>query len=291
LSILSVIKLAAGYNAIYQEKKMQTPFPRPIYTIGDVHGQLKKLVKLLQDAQLIDTEHSWQAGTATLWFMGDLVDRGPDGIAVLDLVMRLQAEAAAAGGSVASLLGNHEMMLLAAYRFGRRSTGLGSNFLTRWKRNGGNRKDIASLKLHHLDWLAHLPAMALVDDYLLMHADAPFYLKCGRSVEEVNAAFNKLLSRSDALAWEEMLEDFDRRGVFMHTTGGEEFARRFLNIFDGQQLLHGHTPISSVLRCPPAKVASPWIYAGGQCVNVDGGMFLGGPGFVHFVHSAQNKTL
>ncbi len=260
---------------------MLTPSPRPISIIGDVHGHLKKLVKLLQDAQLIDAEHSWKAGTATLWFMGDFVDRGPDGIAVLDLVMRLQTEAAAAGGSVASLLGNHEMLLLAAYRFGRRSTGLGSNFLTRWKQNGGNRKDIASLTLRHLDWMAHLPAMALVDDYLFMHADAPFYIKCGHTVDEVNAAFNKLLSRSDALAWEEMLEDFARRGAFLHTITGEEFARRFLSIFGGRQLVHGHTPISSVLRCPPGKVDSPWIYAGGQCVNVDGGMFLGGSGFVY----------
>ena len=128
---------------------MQTPSPRPIYIIGDVHGHLKKLVKLLQDAQLIDAERSWKASTAMLWFMGDFVDRGPDGIAVLDLVMRLQTEAAAAGGSVSSLLGNHEMLLLAAYRFGRRSTGLGSNFLTRWKQNGGNRKDISGLTLRH----------------------------------------------------------------------------------------------------------------------------------------------
>ena len=260
---------------------MQTSFPRPIYIIGDIHGHLKKLVKLLQDEQLIDAEHSWKAGTAILWFMGDFVDRGPDGIAVLDLVMRLQAEAAAAGGSVKSLLGNHEMMLLAAYRFGRRSTGLGSNFLTRCKQNGGNRKDIAGLTLRHLDWMAHLPAMALVDDYLFIHADAPFYIKCGRTIDEVNAAFNKLLSRSDALAWEEMLEDFARRGAFADTANGEEFARRFLSIFGGRQLVHGHTPISSMLGYPPGKVDSPWIYAAGRCINVDGGMFLGGPGFVH----------
>src|SRR5947199_5963010 len=132
--------------------------------------------------------------------MGDFVDRGPDGIAVLDLVMHLQTEAAAAGGSVSSLLGNHEMLLLAAYRFGRRSTELGSNFLTRWKQNGGNRKDISSLTLRHLDWMAHLPAMALVGDYLFMHADAPFYIKCVRTVDEVHAAFSKLLCSSDSLA-------------------------------------------------------------------------------------------
>src|SRR5260370_36860797 len=59
---------------------------------------------------------------------------------------------------------------------------------------------------------------------------------------------------------------------------GEYFPRRFLSIFGGRRLVHGHTPISSLLRCPPAKVDSPWIYAGGQCVNVDGGMCLGGGG-------------
>ncbi len=260
---------------------MQIPLPRPTYIIGDVHGHLKKLIKLLQDTQLIDANLSWKAGTASLWFIGDLVDRGPEGIAVLDLVMRLQSEAAAEGGSVASLLGNHEMLLLAAYRFGRRSTGLGSNFLARWKRNGGNRKDIAGLTSHHLDWMAQLPALALVDDYLLVHADAPFYINCGHSVEEVNTAFNKLLGHSDALAWEEVLEDFARRGAFMYATTGEEFACRFLSVFGGQQLIHGHTPISSMLGCPPGKVNSPWIYAGGKCINIDGGMFLGGPGFVH----------
>ncbi|HLI09696.1 MAG TPA: metallophosphoesterase [Ktedonobacteraceae bacterium] len=251
------------------------------YIIGDVHGHFKKVVKLLQDMELVDAEGAWKAGRATLWFMGDLVDRGPDGLAVLDLVMRLQDEAAAAGGCVASLLGNHEMMLLAAYRFGRRSTGLGSNFLSRWKRNGGNRKDIAGLTQRHLDWLAHLPAMALVNDSLLLHADAPFYLKCGRSVDEVNATLDRLLSHSDVLAWEELLDEFDRRGVFLHTVSGEEFARRFLGIFGARQLIHGHTPISAMLRCHPRKVHSPWIYAGGQCINVDGGMSLGGPGFVY----------
>jgi len=269
---------------------MQIPSSQPVAIIGDVHGCLKKLIKLLQDAQLIDAGRFWKGGKATLWFMGDFVDRGPDGIAVLDLVMRLQSEAAAAGGSVASLLGNHEMMLLAAYRFGRRSTGLGSNFLTRWRRNGGNHKDIAGLTLRHLDWMAHLPAMALVDDYLLIHADAPFYIECGHSVDEVNAAFDKLLSRSDALAWEETLENFARRGAFIHTAFGEEFARRFLGIFGGRQLIHGHTPISTMRSCPPGEVDSPWIYAGEQCINVDGGMYLGGSGFVHKLCAPQGVT-
>ncbi len=258
---------------------MQTS--QPVHLIGDVHGQLKKLLKLLQDTGLINEKHSWTGRDAILWFLGDFVDRGPDGISVLDLVMRLQNEAMAAGGQVASLLGNHEALLLAAYRFGRRSTGLGSNFLSRWKQNGGHRKDIAGLTRQHLDWMAQLPAMARVGDYLLIHADAPLYLNFGNTVDEVNAAFLKILSRSDALDWEEMLEAFARRGAFMNDLQGDAFAGRFLKQFGGRQLIHGHTPISSALRCPPKNVTKPWVYANGQCVNIDGGMFLGGPGFVY----------
>lgn len=251
------------------------------YVIGDIHGQFKRLIGLLQEADLIERNTlRWKAGEATLWFMGDFVDRGPDGIPAIDLVMRLQNEAAAVNGCVAALLGNHEMLLLAAYRFGRRSTGLGSSFIAKWKQNGGNRKDLASLTLEHLDWLAKLPAMALIEDHLFLHADAPLYLNYGRSVEEVNTNISKLLHKSDALAWEELLEDFARRGIFYNDKHGEVFARRFLSLYGGQCLVHGHTPISLMLGCHPKKVTEPLIYAGGRCVNVDGGMFLGGPGFV-----------
>jgi hypothetical protein len=129
--------------------------------------------------------------------------------------------------------------------------------------------------------MAQLPAMALVGDSLLLHADAPFYLKYGTTIEEVNNNVHELLRHSDALSWEELLEDFARRGVFMSSIYGVEFASRYLQQFGGQRLVHGHTPISRMLNCPPKKVNAPWTYAEGQCVNVDGGLALGGSGFVY----------
>lgn len=260
---------------------MQQQTTPPIYIIGDIHGQLKRLLHLLQDAHLIDQKHNWSGENAILWFMGDFVDRGPDGVEVIDLVMRLQKEAEAAGGQVSSLLGNHEMLIFAAYRFGRRSTGLGSNFITRWKRNGGNKKDIASLTREHLVWMAELPPMALVADRLLIHADNSLYLKHGRSIDEVNAAFKKLMRTSNALDWEDALEDFSRRGVFAHKPEGENYARRFLSIFGGQQIIHGHTPIPIMTSLQAKKVTQPLLYANNTCVNVDGGLFMGAPGFVY----------
>ncbi len=254
-----------------------------IYVIGDVHGQFEKLARLLRDTKLVGNTFSWTGGSATLWFIGDFFDRGPDGIEVVDLVMRLQSEAAAAGGRVESLLGNHEVVLFAARRFGTRATtGPGGNFVADWEYNGGCDTDLARLTLRHMDWIINLPAMALVGDWLFVHADATLYMNYGSSLEEVNEAFRTLLQGSDASAWDELLGEFSRRGEFGDEhADGVETVTQFLRVFGGRRLLHGHTPISYLIGQPPEHITAPFVYAGGRCVNVDGGMYLGGPGFVY----------
>jgi hypothetical protein len=84
-----------------------------VVAIGDVHGSYDKLLKLLRGTGLVDDQLAWTGGGTHLVFVGDLVDRGPDDRQVLDLARRLQTEAAAAGGRVHPLLGNHEVMNLS----------------------------------------------------------------------------------------------------------------------------------------------------------------------------------
>jgi aryl carrier-like protein len=250
------------------------------YVIGDIHGHLRVLEQLLRHAQLIDEHGHWCGGEAVLWFMGDLVDRGPDSIGTIDLVMRLQDEAAAAGGYVDCLLGNHELLMLSAYHFGRRSTGLSSSFIVRWRRNGGIKSDLAKLTRQHLTWLAERPPLARVGDDLLVHADATFYTRYGRSLTAINATFKTLFKHSDALAWEELIEAFSMRGVFANQYAGDEIIERFLALLGGKRIIHGHTPIHMMQGGPAKKVTEPYIYANGRCMNVDGGIYLGGPGFI-----------
>ncbi|MDH3524863.1 MAG: metallophosphoesterase [Acidobacteriota bacterium] len=86
-----------------------------VVAVGDVHGSLDSLVAILRSAGLIDGDDRWIGGTATLVQTGDLVDRGAQVREVLDLVMRLEQEASAAGGRVIALLGNHELFNLVGY--------------------------------------------------------------------------------------------------------------------------------------------------------------------------------
>lgn len=248
-----------------------------IYVIGDIHGQFAKLVSLLRNAELVDETLSWIGGTTNLWFMGDFFDRGPDGIAVIDLVMRLQLEARVAAGQVESLLGNHEVLILAARRFGEQpSGGPGGTFLASWKYNGGQDADLARLTTRHIEWISSLPAMAHAADWLLAHADATFYTSYGSSIEKVNQAFKAILQSDNATAFGQLLNEFAARREFedKHPDGTER-AEQFLRTFGGQRLIHGHTPIRDT-----RPVISPLIYANGLCFNVDGGMYLGRSGFL-----------
>ena len=83
-----------------------------IVAIGDIHGDFDAFVSILQEAGLVDTEHRWIGGAATLVQTGDFTDRGSEVRAVMDLLMTLEEQAESAGGRVEVLLGNHEVMNL-----------------------------------------------------------------------------------------------------------------------------------------------------------------------------------
>ncbi|HET7303334.1 MAG TPA: metallophosphoesterase, partial [Segeticoccus sp.] len=80
----------------------------PLYAVSDLHGHLTRVRGALTEAGLTDGDDRWTGGDAVLWVLGDLMDRGPDGIGVLDLVQSLQRQAAEQGGAVHALLGNHD---------------------------------------------------------------------------------------------------------------------------------------------------------------------------------------
>jgi hypothetical protein len=253
-----------------------------VYVVGDIHGHYDKLVALLRDAALIGADARWTGDDRVLWFIGDLVDRGPDGVAVVELVIRLQQEAPATGGEVRALAGNHDLLLVSAYRFGARSSsGPGGTFLADWQWNGGVMADLERMTPRLDRWFTTLPAMARVDGHLLVHADALLYTHYGRSVDEVNRCLAALLRSDDAAGWDRLLDEFSEHGVFARATTGSVLSAAFLHHFGGTQIVHGHTPITKMTGHEAETVQGPHAYAGGRCLNVDGGMYLGGSGFVH----------
>jgi hypothetical protein len=84
--------------------------PARVVAVADIHGAYAEFTALLKRVGLIDSNRQWTGGSATFVQLGDVLDRGARSRECLDLVMDLERQAPAAGGTVIPLLGNHEFM-------------------------------------------------------------------------------------------------------------------------------------------------------------------------------------
>lgn len=123
------------------------------FVIGDVHGYYQGMRDLLS---LLELDSSDQ-----VYFLGDLIDRGPDSSRVVDFVLE---------HSYSCLLGNHEQLMVAALT----NLSPNSSVLQMWLQAGGHETlESYSSKQHlweHLAWFRTLPNHLDLGDYWLVHA-------------------------------------------------------------------------------------------------------------------------
>jgi bis(5'-nucleosyl)-tetraphosphatase (symmetrical) len=126
------------------------------YAIGDVQGCYQALRRLLA---LIHFDRARD----TLWFVGDLVNRGPDSLAVLRFVRGL-------GDAAVSVLGNHDLHLLCV------AAGVQPHRPPKVADLSSRRHDTLEAILQASDrdellvWLRHRPLMHVEHGYALVHA-------------------------------------------------------------------------------------------------------------------------
>lgn len=122
--------------------------------IGDVHGHYDGLMRLLE-AIAPQTDDQ-------VYFVGDLIDRGPKSAQVIQFVRQ---------SGYSCVLGNHEQLLLEAFPEGSQVSQYG---LQAWLQSGG-QNTVASyadpeLLLENIAWLRSLPTHLDLGDVWLVHA-------------------------------------------------------------------------------------------------------------------------
>lgn len=110
---LAALLLAGSCAAIAADDGapiLRQPAAERVVAMADWHGDLAAARRALRLVGAIDEQDRWIGGQLVVVQTGDQTDRGDQERAILDLLERLRREAAAAGGAVHALLGNHEIM-------------------------------------------------------------------------------------------------------------------------------------------------------------------------------------
>lgn len=120
--------------------------------VGDVHGHCEGLLHVLKLAGLKRGDQ--------VYFLGDLIDRGPDSKGVLQFVRE---------HNYPTLMGNHEELLLNALHGTAVALWLQNGGYSTVDQYGGYKAGLDALNAHR-DWLEGLPHIIDLGDVLLVHA-------------------------------------------------------------------------------------------------------------------------
>ena len=174
-----------------------------IYAIGDVQGCHDEMQRLL-------LKIAFDPACDQLWFVGDLINRGPDSLACLRFIASL-------GDSAVSVLGNHDLhLLVVAEGFAKAHRGDTLDDIL----NAPDRDEL-------LHWLRHRPLLHRAADHVMVHAGLlPCWSveKAALLAEEVELQlrgadyrdFLRLMYGNQPDAWSDELTDFERWRVVVN---------------------------------------------------------------------------
>ncbi len=190
------------------------------FVVGDVHGCNKTLDKLLFEKLKIGFDD-------IIYFVGDLIDRGPDSKGVIDRIIDLKVD----GYNIQSVMGNHEYMLMRSFKSEKKYKA--------WQKNGAkstlrsfNISHINELDDKYVDFFLSMPLALVLDEYIIVHAG-------------LNCEVENPLNDKDSILW----------------TRSEEIN---LQKTDGKRVIAGHTP--QILSTIISKLNNNHIPVDGGCV-------------------------
>ncbi|HEX9169910.1 MAG TPA: metallophosphoesterase [Roseiarcus sp.] len=256
---------------------------REIFAVGDIHGRSDLLAALIDEAAREPRRREKRA----IVFLGDIVDRGPNSLAAIDLAIGAPKRIGADEGI--ALMGNHEAMMRLAVDSAT-PWDVAIEALEAWIANGGDRtlaefieadeppQDLgellaaarASLPERVRAWLESLRASWRSGDLLFVHAG-------------VNPRFD--LEAFLAVPWSTPLASLDedrhwawvRRPFLEHRPGP--------NGFGGFFVVHGHTPNDA-----RREASHPHQIAGFR-LNLDAGSAMTGVAKMAIIRDRQAEVV
>ena len=212
-----------------------------IWAIGDVQGCHKELQQLINHPEINAN------GEPHFWFCGDLVNRGPDSLGVLQTVMAL-------GSRATTVLGNHDLHLL----------GMAAGI--RQPRHSDTTQEIlkASNAQEYIDWLRGLPLAHMANGHMLVHAgvlpawSSALALELAAEVEQVLQSSN----------WKHQLSNMygNTPNAWNNDLAGDNRLRIIINAFTRMRMCtpSGHMNFSYKGEPTITNELMPWFNVPGR---------------------------
>jgi hypothetical protein len=189
--------------------------------IGDLHGHYRALEDLLyelNDKYLLFNDNGCIRENAQIVFTGDYIDRGNEGLRIIEKIIKMQRESA----NIITLFGNHELMALADLNKVKSYLGRSKITLKNYKAwtmhgfNGGmefvsefgstdseafaNYVNRMSKEGDIGGFLRRCKGMHLADIFghtaLFVHGGIPYHIDNSQKLEEYNKQFEELMHMS-----------------------------------------------------------------------------------------------
>ena len=177
------------------------------WVIPDIHGCASTLKQLIENGIQPSKEDY-------IYFLGDFIDRGPDGKGVIDYIMSFQNQ----GYNIQYLVGNHEYYCINSYEKDKHRWLTKSGIQREWERYGAKMtlksfgvKHPRDINEKYIEWMKKGKFFIELEDYILVHAGMNF---------NIDNPFDDTMS----MMW---ARDFK---VDIHKTGGKK-------------IIHGHVPV------------------------------------------------
>lgn len=205
-----------------------------IFAVGDIHGEAGVLQRALDHVASVEKQ-----APSHFISLGDLIDRGEEGIRATNLAFDAQRLAGVDKATV--LPGNHELMLMDGLRFARANMPEDAMFmLENWLRNGGLAVvDEAGIPLNKNFDVSNLEDM--VRDQFPADYEATLYSQS--HVKSGDLIF--VHAGLDASGDNESFLEFDQHGGYNNWAWIRDGFLNFRGGWDDDKKLvvvHGHTP-------------------------------------------------
>ncbi|MFW5752060.1 MAG: metallophosphoesterase [bacterium] len=231
-----------------------------IFVMGDIHGGINGLLKILKAQNIIDKQLNWNFQDNHLVFMGDITDRGDYVTECLWLIHKLEQQAKSAGGKVHLLLGNHELLVMQ-----KDVSYIAEKYFYLSKKFKYNYAHYFSPKSFFGRWLRTKNSVIQLDNILFAHAGlSPEMIENNYSLGYINQSIRSYLSKKpkqttkDEIRLTGMNGPLWYRGYINNNVGYKTISsnelNKILDYYNNKLIIIGHTNVESISIFHEGKV-------------------------------------